>query len=106
MKKVLLFLFCFLPFFLENHLIYYEPYNYFILLIVHVVSNIKIKKSLFSPSSLFIIYITLNYSIGSFLYNIFLLDDYLEGILDDNLLLNRLVINNLFIFFAIIFSDY
>ena len=107
MYKILLFLFCLIPLFLDrSEQSFYEPYNYFLFFIFHIISVIKNKKSFFYPSSLFIIYTSLNYTFGSYLYNLNLFDDYLNSLLDDNLLAKRIIINNFFLFFTIIFSNY
>ena len=107
MKKILLFLFCLIPLFLDRSALrFYEPYNYFVFFVFHIISVIKNKKSFFYPSSLFIIYTSLNYTFGSYLYNSNLFDNYLNSLLDDNLLEKRIIINNLFLFFTVIFSNY
>lgn len=107
MKKILLFLFCLIPLFLDKSVLsFYEPYNYFVFFIFHIISVIKNKKSFFYPSSLFIIYTSLNYTFGSYLYNLNLFDDYLNSLLDGNLLVKRIIINNFFLFFTIVFSNY
>lgn len=107
MKKVFLCLFCLVPFFLDKATLkFYEPYNYFFFLIFHIYSVVRNKKTIFYPSSLFIIYITINYIIGSYFYNLNLFDSSLNGLLENNHLRSRIVVNNFFLFFTIVFSNY
>ena len=107
MHKILLFLICLIPLFLdENELSFYEPINYLIFFIFYIIKVLKNKKTFFYPSSLFIIYICLNYTFGSFLYNGNLFDDYLNGLIDHRLSLKRITINNFFLFFSIVYLNY